>query len=104
MPLITGVVVRCRPIGMLRMDDEAGGDAKILAVPIERLSSMYRAINAPGDLPEIQLAQIAHFFEHYKDLEAGKWVKLAGWVDSDAAKREVADSVRRYRAANGNGV
>jgi inorganic pyrophosphatase len=89
---------------MLRMDDEAGGDAKILAVPIDKLSSLYSEIHGPDDLPRIQLAQIAHFFEHYKDLETGKWVKLAGWVDSDAAKREVADSVRRYRAANGNGA
>jgi inorganic pyrophosphatase len=97
-PLITGVVVRCRPIGMLRMDDEAGGDAKILAVPIERLSSLYRAINAPADLPDIQLAQIAHFFEHYKDLEAGKWVRLAGWAGADDAKREIAQSVDRFQA------
>src|SRR6478672_2498730 len=79
-PLITGVVVRCRPIGMLKMDDEAGGDAKILAVPTDKLSSLYRSIETPRDLPEIQLAQIAHFFEHYKDLEPGKWVRLAGWV------------------------
>ena len=97
-PLITGVVVRCRPIGMLRMEDEAGGDAKILAVPIERLSSLYRAINAPDDLPGIQLAQIAHFFEHYKDLEAGKWVRLAGWAGPGDAKREIRDSVDRFLA------
>ena len=74
-PLITGVVVRCRPIGMLKMDDEAGGDAKI------------------------QLAQIAHFFEHYKDLEAGKWVRLSGWVGPEEAKREIVESVDRYRGA-----
>src|SRR6201989_2454860 len=79
-PLISGVVVRCRPLGMLKMDDEAGGDAKILAVPIDKLSSLYRAIESPRDLPEIQLAQIAHFFEHYKDLEPGKWGGLCGWV------------------------
>jgi inorganic pyrophosphatase len=96
-PLITGVVVRCRPIGMLKMDDEAGGDAKILAVPIDRLSSMYRTIETPRDLPEIQLSQIAHFYEHYKYLEAGKWVRLAGWVGPEEAKREITDSVRRYR-------
>src|SRR6476661_2820190 len=97
-PLITGVVVRCRPIGMLRMNDEAGGDAKILAVPIDRLSSMYRSIESPDDLPEIQLSQIAHFFEHYKDLEPGKWVRLAGWAGPDDARREISASVERYRA------
>jgi inorganic pyrophosphatase len=98
-PLITGVVVRCRPIGMLKMDDEAGGDAKILAVPIDRLSSLYRAIESPRDLPEIQLAQIAHFFEHYKDLEPGKWVRLAGWVGPEEAKREIMESAARHRGA-----
>jgi len=103
-PLVTGVVVRCRPIGMLRMDDEAGGDAKILAVPIDKLSSLYSAIHAPQDLPQIQLAQIAHFFEHYKDLETGKWVKLAGWAGPEAAKREVRDGVSRYLAAQRNGA
>src|SRR6478609_9104535 len=97
--LITGVVVRCRPIGMLKMNDEAGGDAKILAVPIDRLSSMYRTIESPDDLPPIQLSQIAHFFEHYKDLEPGKWVRLAGWTGPDEAKREVVDSVNRFRVA-----
>jgi len=97
-PLITGVVVRCRPIGMLRMDDEAGGDAKILAVPIDKLSSLYRAIESPRDLPEIQLSQIAHFFEHYKDLEPGKWVRLAGWVGPEEAKREILESAARHRA------
>ena len=86
-PLITGVVVRCRPIGMLKMDDEAGGDAKVLAVPIDRLSSLYRSITSPHDLPDIQLSQIAHFFEHYKDLEPGKWVRLAGWAGPDDARR-----------------
>ena len=78
-PLITGVVVRCRPIGMLKMDDEAGGDAKILAVPIDKLSGLYRAIQSPTDLPEISTRQIAHFFEHYKDLEPGKWVRVSSW-------------------------
>src|SRR5512139_4211271 len=81
-PLITGVVVRCRPIGMLKMEDEAGGDAKILAVPIDKLSGLYRAIQSPRDLPEIATQQIAHFFEHYKDLEPGKWVRVATWVEA----------------------
>ena len=102
-PLITGVVVRCRPIGMLKMDDEAGGDAKILAVPIDKLSSLYRAIETPRDLPEIQLAQIAHFFAHYKDLEPGKWVRLSGWVGAEEAKAEIVASARRFRSKSRTG-
>ena len=97
-PLITGVVVRCRPIGMLKMDDEAGGDAKILAVPIDKLSSLYRAIRSPQDLPELSTRQIAHFFEHYKDLEPGKWVRISSWVGAEEAKAEILASVARYRA------
>jgi inorganic pyrophosphatase len=97
-PLITGVVVRCRPIGMLKMDDEAGVDAKILAVPIDKLSSLYRGIASPRDLPEITTRQIAHFFEHYKDLEPGKWVRVSSWVGAEEANREIVDSVARYQA------
>src|ERR1700704_2751026 len=98
-PLITGVVVRCRPIGMLKLDDEAGGDAKILAVPIDKLSSLYRSVQSPRDLPEITTRQIAHFFEHYKDLEPGKWVRVSTWVGAEEAKAEILGSVARYRAA-----
>jgi inorganic pyrophosphatase len=98
-PLITGVVVRCRPIGMLKMDDEAGGDSKILAVPIDRLSPIYRDVQSPRDLPALVTQQIAHFFEHYKDLEPGKWVKLAGWVEAEDAKREIVDSANRHKRA-----
>jgi inorganic pyrophosphatase len=99
-PLITGVVVRCRPIGMLKMDDEAGGDAKILAVPIDKLSSLYRSIQSPSDLPEGTTRQIAHFFEHYKDLEPGKWVRVSSWVGAEEAKDEITRSVARYAVAN----
>jgi inorganic pyrophosphatase len=95
-PLITGVVVRCRPIGMLKMQDEAGGDSKILAVPIDKLSSLYRDIKSPRDLPSITTQQIAHFFEHYKDLEPGKWVRVASWTEADEAKQEILTSVTRY--------
>ena len=95
-PLITGVVVRCRPIGMLKLDDEAGGDAKILAVPIDKLSSLYRNVQSPRDLPEITTRQIAHFFEHYKDLEPGKWVRVGIWVDAAEAKQEIIDGVARF--------
>jgi inorganic pyrophosphatase len=97
MPLITGVVVRCRPIGMLVMHDEAGGDSKILAVPIDKLSSVYSRVKTLGDLPEITLRQIAHFFEHYKDLEPGKWVRIASWVEAAAAKKEIREGVARFR-------
>lgn len=74
-----GVVVRCRPVGMLAMTDEAGEDAKLLAVPVDKLSLMYRDVQTQADLPSLLLDQIAHFFEHYKDLEAGKFVKVNGW-------------------------
>jgi len=96
-PLITGVVVRCRPIGMLKMDDEGGGDSKILAVPVDKLSSLYRDVKSPRDLPAISTQQIAHFFEHYKDLEPGKWVRVASWVEVEEAKREIIDGAARYR-------
>jgi inorganic pyrophosphatase len=82
------------------MDDEAGGDAKILAVPIDKLSSLYLAIKSPRDLPEITTRQIAHFFEHYKDLEAGKWVRVANWVGAEEAKSEIVESAARYEAEN----
>jgi inorganic pyrophosphatase len=96
-PLIPGVVVRCRPIGMLKMTDEAGGDTKVLAVPIDKLSSIYRNMQSPRDLPEIITNQISHFFQHYKDLEPGKWVRVDGWVEADDAKREIIDSIARYK-------
>jgi inorganic pyrophosphatase len=96
-PLITGVVVRCRPVGMLRMDDEAGEDTKLLAVPIDKLTSQYRAIRSPRDLPRARLAAITHFFEHYKDLEARKWVKVKGWTGAAAARREILDGITRFR-------
>ena len=97
-PLITGVVVRCRPIGMLKMTDEAGIDAKLLAVPVEKLCGLYKDVQKPEDLQPLLLAQISHFFEHYKDLEKGKWVKLKGWKGIDAAKKEIMDSVDRFNS------
>ena len=98
-PLITGVVVRCRPVGMLKMSDEAGDDTKVLAVPIDKLSGLYRNITNPRDLPELVLSQIAHFFQHYKDLEPGKWVKVTGWVGPEEAKAEIMAGVDAYGAA-----
>jgi inorganic pyrophosphatase len=97
--LMTGVVLRCRPVGMLRMEDEAGEDTKLIAVPIDKLTNLYRAVMEPGDLPESVLAQIAHFFQHYKDLEPGKWVKVEGWVGPQEAKQEILDGVSRYKRA-----
>ena len=99
LPLITGVVVRCRPIGMLKMTDEAGGDTKLLAVPIDKLTPLYRDIETPRDLPRMMLDQITHFFGHYKDLEAGKWVRIEGWVGPEEAKAEIMASVKRYKPA-----
>ena len=96
LPLISGVVVRCRPIGMLRMQDEAGDDSKVLAVPIEKLTSVYRQVKSPRDVPQAQLAAITHFFQHYKDLEKGKWVKVRGWVGAAEAKKEIINGIRRY--------
>jgi inorganic pyrophosphatase len=98
-PLLSGAVIRCRPVGMLNMTDEAGEDGKILAVPIDKLSVLYRHIFQPEDLPETFLHSISHFFEHYKDLEPGKWVKITGWQNAQAAKKEVMDSVARYNDA-----
>ena len=98
-PLISGSVIRCRPVGMLAMADEKGPDAKVLAVPIDKLCTLYRRVQKAEDLPDMLIAQIAHFFEHYKDLETGKWVKLEGWKDAAAAKAEIIASVERYRSA-----
>ncbi|MDE2259928.1 MAG: inorganic diphosphatase [Betaproteobacteria bacterium] len=98
-PLITGVVVRCRPIGLLKMTDEAGEDAKLLAVPVDKLCNIYRVIQSPRDLPELTLSQIAHFFEHYKDLEPGKWVQIEGWVGQEEAKSEILAGIENYNRA-----
>ena len=98
-PLITGVVVRCRPVGMLKMEDDAGDDTKLLAVPVDQLTPLYRAIKSPRDLPEATTAQITHFFQHYKDLEPGKWVKVIGWMDAEDAKKEILSGIKRYKSA-----
>lgn len=98
-PLIPGVVVPCRPIGILKMEDEAGIDGKVLAVPIDKILSIYTQWQKPEDLNPMRLRTIAHFFEHYKDLEEGKWVKVLGWEGPEAARQEVAEGVANYRAA-----
>jgi len=98
-PLISGSVIRCRPVGMLNMTDDAGPDPKILAVPADALTDLYRAVKSPADLPESLLAQIAHFFDHYKDLEKGKWVKIEGWLGPEEARAEILACVARFKAA-----
>ena len=97
-PLISGSVIRCRPVGILNMADEAGKDGKVVAVPISKLSNLYDHVESIDDLPEPLLAQIAHFFEHYKDLEAGKWVKVEAWGNVEEARAEIQDSVNRFDA------
>ena len=98
-PVQAGSVIRCRPIAVLKMTDEAGEDAKILAVPHDKLTSLYSNVKTADDLPKIVLSQIEHFFEHYKDLENGKWVKVEGWGDLEAARKEIMDAEARYLAA-----
>jgi inorganic pyrophosphatase len=98
-PLISGSVIVCRTIGVLKMTDEAGPDAKLLAVPIDKLCKSYAAIQEVNDMPATLINQIAHFFEHYKDLEENKWVKVEGWDGVEAAHREIMDSIERYQNA-----
>ena len=93
-----GVVIRCRPLGMLAMEDEGGQDAKLLAVPVSKLTPLYNDVKTYEDMPELLRKQIAHFFEHYKDLEPGKWVKVVGWQGIAEAQKEVMDGVARYQA------
>jgi len=95
-PLIPGVVVPCRAIGILKMEDEAGEDGKVLAVPINKILSLYSRWEKPEDLQPLRLKTIAHFFEHYKDLEEGKWVKILGWEGPEAARKEIMDGIANY--------
>ena len=97
-PLFPGVVVRCRPIGVLKMTDESGEDAKVLAVPVDKVLSIYSHWQKPEDLNELRLRQIQHFFEHYKDLEKGKWVKIDGWYGPEIAKEEILNGVAAFKA------
>lgn len=97
--IIPGAVVACRPVGVLRMQDEAGGDEKIVAVPVPKLTRRYEKVFNYTDLPEITIKQIEHFFEHYKDLESSKWVKMLGWGDAAEAQEIILQSIAR--AQNG---
>lgn len=92
-----GIVVTCRPLGILKMQDEAGEDGKILAVPTAKLLPHYKSIQSLDDVSPITLQSISHFFEHYKDLEDGKWVKVLGWEGVDAARQEVIDGIANFK-------
>ena len=95
--LVPGVVVPCRPIGILMMEDEAGVDGKVLAVPTTKVLPIYSDWKTVEDVNPMRLKAITHFFEHYKDLEAGKWVKVLGWEGIDAAKKEIMDGIANYK-------
>ncbi|MFT4997711.1 MAG: inorganic pyrophosphatase [Chitinophagales bacterium] len=98
-PVVPGAVIRSRPIGILNMSDEAGQDAKLIAVPHDKLTTIYKDVKEITDLPELLVRQIQHFFENYKDLEVGKWVKVDGWGNAQDAKDEIMKSVAAYEAA-----
>ncbi len=99
LPLIAGSVIRCRPIGVLNMTDESGEDTKIVAVPIEKVFAGYAHIKNIDDMRVHWRERIALFFEHYKDLDKGKWVKVSGWGGAQAARAEINESVESYRSA-----
>ena len=94
--IIPGAIVAVRPVGVLKMQDEAGGDEKILAVPVTRLTRRYENVHNYTDLPEITIQQVQHFFEHYKDLETAKWVKVLGWGDAGEARRLIVTAMERF--------
>ena len=95
--IIPGAVVACKPVGVLKMMDEAGGDEKIIAVPVPRLTRRYENVHNYLDLPDITIKQIEHFFEHYKDLEPGKWVKVAGWGNAIEAEKLILEAMERLK-------
>jgi inorganic pyrophosphatase len=96
-PILAGAVIPCKPVGVLIMEDEKGGDEKIIAVPTEKMNSEYSTLNEIDSVPEILLNRIKHFFEHYKDLEKGKWVKVSGFRDSAEAKKKILEAVGRAK-------
>jgi inorganic pyrophosphatase len=98
-PMIPGCVVRCRPVGVLKMQDESGGDEKIVAVPVDKVTSAFKHVQNCADLPSYVCQQIEHFFSHYKDLESGKWVRIEGWGDREEAKQLLRDAALRVAKA-----
>lgn len=97
-PLFPGCVIKVRPIGVLVMEDDGGIDEKIVAVPVPKLTRRYENVREYTDLPEITIKQVEHFFEHYKDLEPGKWVKIGDWGDSKRAKSLIVEAIERFEA------
>ena len=101
--IVPGAIINCRPIGVLHMQDEAGHDEKIVAVPSHKLTKRYDSVTNYSDLPQITIDQIQHFFEHYKDLEPGKWVKVVNWGDAADAKQFIVEAIARYEADKAKG-
>ncbi len=95
LPVIAGAIIAARPVGVLMMEDDGGEDEKIIAVPTDKMYPYHKDVNTHADLPEITLQSIEHFFTHYKDLEKGKWVKILGWKDADAAKEVIEAAIQR---------
>lgn len=98
-PLIPGSVIVCRPVAVLKMTDESGDDAKVIAVPVDSITDRYAHVKDHDDMPQELMQRIAHFFEHYKDLDDGKWVRVGGWDSANAAKEEINNSIRMYNEA-----
>ena len=96
-PIVPGAVINVRPIGVMKMEDESGGDEKIIAVPVPKLTKRYANVHNYTDMPDITLQQIEHFFGHYKDLEPGKWVKMVGWGDATEAKKLIVEAIERAK-------
>ncbi len=96
-PVAPGSVIRARPIGLLEMEDEEGPDSKVIAVPVSKLDPSFDKVKEVSDLPQAILDKIKHFFEHYKELEPGKWVKVKGWKGSEEAKKKIVEAIERYR-------
>jgi len=101
--IIPGAIINCRPIGVLVMEDDGGGDEKVIAVPSSKLTMRYDKIRTIADMPDISTQQIEHFFKHYKDLEPNKWVRIEHWGDADEAKRLIIAAIERAKPKQGSG-
>ena len=102
--VISGTVIRCRPVGVLKMHDEAGADSKLIAVPVSKLTPIYNHVKEVSDLPKLLVQQICHFFEHYKDLEEVKWVKVEGWGSAEEAREEIRAAVANFKHEEEEGL